>query len=234
MGRRGSNTKAVSAALLLGLTGGCGDGDNTGDVSDAAAPDAAIAQSVLEQLAAVGNWTLDTRIRDESCPECRTVAQYQFDADGMGLAIVRYADVAGAGMTDGEEICRNVYSLTEWPTEEVDPLLRSGVTITLDSNTCGNPNGGMIGLVFDAATSVDQGVPEFVSLFATSSQSITTAWPGFRESTDDTRFAALYRPCLDADRIPDRERAATCDHRADFATPPTRVSEPRRDQETRP
>jgi len=220
----GGREQTIMAALVLGLVAsGCGDDGGAADaggVIDAGAPDAAVARSVLDQLAAVGNWTLNTRIRDEGCAECRTVAQYQFDADGMGLAIVRYADVAGPGGTDGEEICRNVYSLTEWPTDGADPLVRSGVTIRLDSNTCGNPNGGMTGLIFDAATPVDLGTVEFVTVFGTNSQSVTTPWPGFRESPDDTRFVALYRPCLDADRVPGRAYcAATCD------TPATETGE---------
>ena len=223
-GAVGLNMQAVTFALVFGLVStACGDAGgeaDAGDGIDAAMPDAAVAQSVLEHLAAVGSWTLDTRIHEASCPECRTVAQYEFDAAGMGLAIVRYADVAGPSMTDGEEICRNVYSLAVWPTEGVDPLLRSGVTITLDSNTCGNPNGGTTGLIFDAATPIDQGAAEFMTVFGTNSQSVITPWPGFRESIDDTRFASLYRPCLDADRIPGRAYcAATCD------TPATEVGE---------
>ena len=209
IGRAGHGFECAALAGLLSAAC-CGGGSDAVDAG--ATPDASIARSVMEHLAAVGDWTLDTRIRDESCPECRTVAQYEFDADALGLAIVRYADVAPAGTADGDELCRNVYSLTALPTEGVDPTLRSRVTLRLDSNTCGNPNGGMFTLIFDASTPVDQGPVEFVTVFGALSGAATEPWPGFRESLDDTRFASLYRPCPEADRVSGRQYcAASCD-----------------------
>ncbi len=199
--------------MILSLVVACGD-DDVANAPDAGGSDAAIPTTVWEHLVADGDWVFAFRARDLGCAGCRSVIRLELVPDEecgcVRVTVHNYWDVVATddamGLTDGDELCQQVFEMDELPVDGVDPAVRSVVQGTLTQSTCGDSPGGQLNLLLDAQQVDAAGRPGLIAMLQPGPANPYFHVDGYPTDPDDLGNAAVpLARCADADRAAGRD-----------------------------
>jgi hypothetical protein len=142
-----------------GSNGG-GSSPDAGGAPDAAAPDAGPPAASIYQAMVAQHVSWEQMYRDvnDGCTACATVTTIE---PGLTKMVMHtYFDVSDqSAIPNGYEYCHDILSVTEQTFPDIDPKVRSFVTGTVVTSTCGTAAGTAVHFVFDAQS------PGMVAMF---------------------------------------------------------------------